>query len=81
MGAYGKQKVESGLHWVMLVTTSKCPTDRRALIAYMNEASLGPVCASGDVCLIVRIGKAGEMLAYPTVVQLKEEWRKKVGGK
>jgi hypothetical protein len=29
----------------------------------------------GDVPLIVRIGKVREMLAYPTVAQLKEEWQ------
>jgi hypothetical protein len=29
-----------------------------------------------DLCLFVRIGKAGERLVYPTVSQLKKEWER-----
>lgn len=68
MDAYGKLKVENVLHLVMSVTTFNRQSS--AYVAHGNEALLGLVY--GDVCLIVRIGKAGERLAYPTVAQLKE---------
>jgi hypothetical protein len=28
----------------------------------------------GDACLIVRIGKVGDRLAYPTIAQIKKAW-------
>jgi 2-oxoglutarate-Fe(II)-dependent oxygenase superfamily protein len=63
----------SRLHWVTPVTTFNRQSS--AYVAYGNEPSLG--LAYGDVCLIVRIGKAGERLEYPTVAQLKAEWEER----
>ena len=66
--------VEAVVHWVTPVMTFNRQSS--AYMAYGNEApSLG--LAYGDVCLIVRIGKAGDRLAYPTVAQLKEEWEER----
>ncbi len=72
-GAWGEPGVDEALHWVTPVTTFNRQSS--AYAAYGNNASLG--LAYGDVCLIVRLGKAGERLAYPTVAQLKEEWFEK----
>jgi hypothetical protein len=37
----------------------------------------GPLTwAYGDVCMIVRIGKAGDRLAYPTVMQVKKAYKR-----
>lgn len=63
--------VENVVHWVTPVMTFNRQSS--AYMVYGNDApSLG--LAYGDVCLIVRIGKAGDRLAYPTVEQLKEQW-------
>ena len=72
-GEWGEPVVHEALHWVTPVTTFNRQSS--AYAAYGNNASLG--LAYGDVCLIVRLGKAGERLAYPTVAQLKEEWFEK----
>jgi 2-oxoglutarate-Fe(II)-dependent oxygenase superfamily protein len=72
-GAEGEPEVVEVLHWVTPVTTFNRQSS--AYVKYGNEASLG--LAYGDVCLIVRIGKAGERLAYPTVAQLKAEWEER----
>ena len=61
------------VHWVTPVTTFNRQSS--AYVACGNESSLG--LAYGDVCLIVRIGKAGDRLSYPTVALLKEEWEEK----
>ena len=73
MEAYGKEAVETVVHWVTPVTTFNRQSS--AYVAYGNDASLG--LAYGDVCLISRIGKADDRLSYPTVAQLKEEWEEK----
>ena len=69
-GAYDKpEKIE----WVTSQTefnTLQSPY----LDAMGNEPALG--CAYGDLCLVVRVGKAGKRLAYPTSVQLKRVWEK-----
>ncbi len=72
-GAHREPKVVQELHWVTPVTTFNRQSS--AYVTYGNEASLG--LAYGDVCLIVRIGKAAERLAYTTVTQLKAEWEEK----
>ena len=59
------------VHWITPVTTFNRQSS--AYLAYGNEASLG--LAYGDVCLIVHIGKVGERLAYPTLEQLRKEWK------
>jgi len=72
-GAWGEPVVHEALHWVMPVTVFNRQSSTYAV--YGNNTSLG--LAYGDVCLIVRLGKAGERLAYLTVAQLKEEWFEK----
>ncbi len=72
-GLIDRVVVHEALHWVTPVTTFNRQSS--AYAAYGNNAELG--LAYGDVCLIVRLGKAGERLAYPTVAQLKEEWFEK----
>jgi hypothetical protein len=52
--------------WVTPQTTINEKQD--AYISYGNEATLGFVY--GDVCLVVRIGEAGDRLAYPRVAEL-----------
>jgi hypothetical protein len=54
------------VEWVTPLTTY----NRRegAFASYGNEPTLN--WAYGDVCMIVRIGKAGDRLAYPTVAQV-----------
>jgi len=41
-----------------------------------NEPALA--CVYGHLCLVVRVGKAGERLAYPTSVQLDEMWEEEI---
>ena len=55
------------MDWVTPVTTFNRKTG--AFATYGNEAILEMVY--GDVCLVVRIGKAGRRLEYPTLAQLK----------
>jgi 2OG-Fe(II) oxygenase superfamily len=64
------QQNDQEILWVTPVTTFNRQSN--AYVAYGNEATLG--LAYGDICLVVRIGKAGERLVYKTVAQLKEEW-------
>ena len=51
-----------------------------AYASYGNEPTLN--WAYGDVCMIVRIGKAGDRLAYPTVAQVRraygERWAERM---
>jgi hypothetical protein len=61
----GKQEVR----WVTPLTTFN---SRESRIVYGNEAALDMMY--GYVCLLVRLGKAGERLAYPTAAQVKKEW-------
>jgi 2-oxoglutarate-Fe(II)-dependent oxygenase superfamily protein len=72
-GEHREPKVVEELHWVTPVTTFNRQSS--AYVRYGNEASLG--LTYGDVSLIVRIGKAGERLAYPAIAQLKAEWEEK----
>jgi len=55
--------------WVTPVTRFNC--QENAYVSYGNEPSLE--LTYWDLCLIVRIGKAGERLMYPTVAQSKKE--------
>ena len=54
------------MEWVTPMTTFNRQED--VYPSYGNEPSL--TWAYGDVCLVVRIGKAGERLEYPTVSEL-----------
>lgn len=68
-GAYDKpEKVE----WVTPRTTFN--EQKSVYFAYGNHPELRFVY--GKVCLVVRIGKAGERLAYPTSAQLEKVWEK-----
>ena len=56
------------VEWVTPMTTINQKED--AYIHYGNESTLDFVY--GEVCLVVRIGKAGDRLAYPTVAELNK---------
>ncbi len=43
-----------------------------AFASHGNEPTLN--LAYGDVCMVVRIGKAGDRLVYPTAAQVKREY-------
>ena len=57
------------IEWVTPVTTFN--QQKGSYVTYGNEPSVE--MAYADLCLFVRIGKAGERLAYPTVSQLEKE--------
>ena len=61
------------VEWVTPLTKYNRQED--AYVHYGNYATLG--WAYGDVCMIVRIGKAGDRLAFPTAAQVKSECRKR----
>jgi hypothetical protein len=56
------------VEWVTPMTTINRKED--AYIYYGNESTLDFVY--GEVCLVVRIGKAGDRLAYPTAAELEK---------
>ena len=57
------------VEWVTPVTEFDCLKDAFATLGG-NEPYLS--WEDGNVCLVVRIGKAGDRLAYPTVAELKK---------
>ena len=61
------------IEWVTPVTTFNRQKGTYTA-TYGNEPSVE--VAYADLCLFVRIGKAGERLAYPTVSQLRKEWER-----
>jgi hypothetical protein len=63
---YGFEKPDH-VDWVTPMTTFNRKAG--AFVVYGNEPSLG--MAYVDVCMVVRIGKAGTRLEYPTLAQLK----------
>jgi hypothetical protein len=63
------------IEWVTPVTTFNRQTG--SYVTYGNEPSVA--VAYADLCLFVRIGKAGERLAYPTVSQLEKERKRDYG--
>ena len=68
---YGYDNPER-VEWVTPVTTFN--RKERAFATYGNEPTLE--VAYADLCLFVRIGKAGERLMYPSGSQLRKEWNK-----
>ncbi|KAI0291805.1 hypothetical protein B0F90DRAFT_1774622, partial [Multifurca ochricompacta] len=56
------------VHWVTPVT--KFNRQENSFATYGNDLSVEMLY--GDLCLVVRIGKAGERLSYPTVAWLKK---------
>jgi hypothetical protein len=65
------------VEWVTPLTTYN--RQEGAFASYGNEPTLN--WAYGDVCMIVRIGKAADRMAYPTVAQLDrvygQRWRER----
>jgi hypothetical protein len=61
------------VEWVTPLTTHNCQEGPFA--SYGNEPRVN--WAYGDVCMIVRIGKAGDRLAYPTVDQVNKVYRQR----
>jgi hypothetical protein len=61
------------VEWVTPLTTYSRQKDPFA--SYGNEPTLN--WAYGYICMIVRIGKAGERLAYPTVAQVDSAYRQR----
>jgi hypothetical protein len=55
--------------WVTPLTAINC--QKCTYPAYDGQVSVAMAC--GDVCLLVRIGEAGERLAYPTAVEVRRE--------
>jgi hypothetical protein len=58
------------VEWVTPLTKSN-PLEE-AFTTYGHEAGID--WAYGDICLVVRIGKAGDRLAYTTVAELKKAY-------
>jgi hypothetical protein len=58
------------VEWVTPRTMHNCQED--AFASHGNEPTLN--LAYGDVCMVVRFGKAGDRLAYPTAAQVKDEY-------
>ena len=61
------------VEWVTPLTTYN--RQEGAFASYGNEPTLN--YAYGDVCLIVRIGKAGDRLVYSTAAQMKKAFQQK----
>ena len=66
-------EIAEPVEWVTPLTTYN--RQEGAFASHGNEPALNWVY--GDVCMIVRIGKAGDRLAYSTVEQVKAAYRKK----
>jgi hypothetical protein len=61
------------VEWVTPMTEFNC--QKQAYAAHGNDFSVS--WGYGHVCLVVRIGKVGERLAYPTVAELNKAHRKR----
>jgi hypothetical protein len=59
--------------WVTPLTTYN--RQEGTFASHGNEPALS--WAYGDICMVVRIGKANDRLAYPTAAQVKEAFGKK----
>jgi hypothetical protein len=68
--SYSDNRRREPVEWVTPLTTYNRQTG--AFVAYGNEATLG--WAYGDECMIVRIGKAGDRMAFPTAAQVKNAY-------
>ena len=64
VGAFASHRDESMLGWVTPLTTYNCQ-----LGAF--ESHRGSWMWNWGVCMVVRIGKTGDRLAYPTAAQVK----------
>jgi hypothetical protein len=68
--SYCDDRRREPVEWVTPLTTYN--RQAGAFVAYGNEATLD--WAYGDVCMIVRIGKTGDRMAFPTAAQAKSEY-------
>ena len=59
------------VEWVTPVTAYN--RQEGAFVAYGNEGTKLNL-AYGDVCMVVRMGKAGDRLAYPTAARMRREY-------
>jgi hypothetical protein len=64
--------IPEGVEWVTPATQFNCQKDAVVIGYAGNEPAMD--WALGDVCLVVRVGKAGDRLAYQTVAQLKRAY-------
>ena len=71
IGAYYSEDAEQ-VEWVTPVTTYNRQEGAFASEGYDEDALLN--MAYGDVCMVVRIGKAGNRLAYPKPAQVKRKY-------
>ena len=69
----GDSKDAEPVEWVTPVTSYN--RQEGAFASYGNEPTLS--WAYGDVCMIVRIGKAGDRLAYSTVAEVDEAYMRR----
>lgn len=72
-GRYENSKNMERVEWVTPVTTFN--RHQSVLGLYGNQPSLE--MAYADLCMFVRIGKAGERLLYRSVSQLKMQWERR----
>jgi hypothetical protein len=77
MNEYSDFKDAEPVEWVTPLTTYN--RQEGAFASYGNEPTLS--WAYGDVCMIVRIGKAGDRMAYPINAQVdrvyKQRWNER----
>jgi hypothetical protein len=66
-------EIREGVEWVTPVTEFNRQTDAVTIGYAGNEPAME--WAYGDVCLVVRVGKAGDRLAYPTVAQVERAYQ------
>jgi hypothetical protein len=71
-GEYEDPRKMERVVWVTPGTT--CNRHQSVLGLYGNQAEM--IMAYADLCMFVRIGKAGERMVYPSVEQLKKEWKR-----
>jgi hypothetical protein len=62
------------VEWVTPMTVYN--RQKEAFVSYDDGNELSLNWAYGNVCMIVRIGKAGDRLAYPTVTQVKNAYQR-----
>jgi 2OG-Fe(II) oxygenase superfamily len=69
---YLEVDIPEGVEWVTPVTEFNRQTEAVVIGYAGNEPAMD--FAYGDVCLVVRVGKAGDRLAYRTAAQLKRAY-------
>jgi hypothetical protein len=64
------------MEWVTPMTTYN---PREGIYATLDKLRINST--DGDACMIVRIGKAGDRLAYPTVAQIEKAFQQSGHGR